>query len=121
VAQACNGQFQIFYKSGADQLEYQPDFMTEMERGIYMLEAKARNEMTDSEVLAKRDAAVKWCRHASDHATSYGGKPWTYLLIPRTLSQRTLQSLALRLSVVRNKREIQMSLSCPSIVYPLSL
>jgi type III restriction enzyme len=76
------GQFQIFYKSGADQLEYQPDFVAEAESEIYMLEPKTRNEMTDLEVLAKRDAAVKWCTNASDHAASYGGKPWKYVLIP---------------------------------------
>jgi type III restriction enzyme len=76
------GQFQIFYKSGADQLEYQPDFVAEAETEIYMLEPKARNEMTDPGVLAKRDAAVKWCSNASDHAASYGGKPWKYVLIP---------------------------------------
>jgi type III restriction enzyme len=76
------GQFQIFYKRGADHPEYQPDFIAEMADMIYMLEPKAANQMMDEEVLAKRDAAVKWCRHASDHARSYGGKPWKYLLIP---------------------------------------
>lgn len=76
------GQFQIFYKSGADQPEYQPDFIAETDSDIYMLEPKARNEMTDSEVLAKRDAAIKWCTLASDHAASYSGKPWKYVLIP---------------------------------------
>jgi len=65
------GQFQIFYKSGADQLEYQPDFVAESGSQIYMLEPKARNEMADPEILAKRDAALKWCDHASDHASSY--------------------------------------------------
>ena len=76
------GQFQIYYKSGADHPEYQPDFVAETDDTIYMLEPKARNEMTDPEVLAKRDVAVKWCKQASDHAASYGGKPWQYLLIP---------------------------------------
>ena len=76
------GQFQIYYKSGADHLEYQPDFVAETEDTIYMLEPKARNEMEDSTVLVKRDAAVKWCAHASDHAKTYGGKQWKYLLIP---------------------------------------
>ena len=47
-----------------------------------MLEAKAKNEMTDPEVLAKRDAAAKWCEYATMHAATYGGKPWKYLLIP---------------------------------------
>ena len=76
------GQFQLFYKSGAEQLEYQPDFVAEAKSGIYMLEPKARNEMTDPEVLAKRDVAVTWCKHASDHAVTYEGKPWKYVLIP---------------------------------------
>ncbi len=47
-----------------------------------MLEPKSRNEMDDAEVLAKRDAAVKWCKQATDHAATHGGKPWRYLLIP---------------------------------------
>ena len=34
------------------------------------------------EVQAKQDAAVQWCRHATHHTVSYGGKPWSYLLIP---------------------------------------
>ncbi|MGE0210082.1 MAG: hypothetical protein AB7S41_00125 [Parvibaculaceae bacterium] len=38
--------------------------------------------MTSSDVLAKRDAAVEWCRHASAHAKCHGGKAWTYALIP---------------------------------------
>ena len=74
-------QFQIFYKSGADQFEYQPDFVAESETTIYMLETKARNEMTDVDVVAKKDVAVTWCKQASDHAKTCGGKPWKYLLI----------------------------------------
>jgi type III restriction enzyme len=46
------------------------------------MEPKARNEINDPEVLAKRDAAVQWCKHASNYAASYSGKPWRYLLIP---------------------------------------
>jgi type III restriction enzyme len=90
------GQFQIYYKSGADHLEYQPDFVAEMDTVIYMLEPKARNEMETPEVLAKRDAAVKWCSHASDHAVSHGGKPWKYLLMPHDViaDNMTLTGLA---------------------------
>ena len=77
-----SGQFQIFYKSDADQAEYVPDFVAETETCIYLLEPKAKNEMKDSDVLAKRDAAVKWCANASQHTAGSGGKPWKYLLIP---------------------------------------
>lgn len=76
------GQFQIFYKSGADHPEYQPDFVAETDNAIYMLEPKAKNQMRDADVLAKQDAAVQWCRHASTHTATYSGKPWQYVLIP---------------------------------------
>jgi len=76
------GQFQIIYKSGGDHPEYQPDFVVETDDAIYMLEPKAKKNMSDTDVLAKQDAAVKWCQHASAHAITCGGKPWTYALIP---------------------------------------
>ncbi len=79
------GQFQIYYKSGADHLEYQPDFVAETAKVIYMLEPKARNELTDPDVLAKKLVAEQWCEHASDYAKSYGGKPWKYALIPHDI------------------------------------
>ena len=65
-----------------DPQEYVPDFVAETETCIYMLEPKARNEMTHPEVLAKKEAAVKWCELATNHASAKGGKPWKYVLIP---------------------------------------
>ena len=90
------GQFQIFYASGADQLEYQPDFVAETAKAIYMLEPKQREKLPDADVLAKRDAAVKWCAHASDHSATCGGKPWRYLLIPHDeiADNMTIEGLA---------------------------
>jgi len=76
------GQFQMFYRSGNDQLEYQPDFVAETADRILMLEPKMATQMQDKDVLAKRDVAVQWCGWATDHAKSYGGKPWQYALIP---------------------------------------
>ena len=76
------GQFQIFYKLGAEHPEYQPDFVAEMEDTIYMLEPKKKTAMQDPDVLAKKEAAVKWCKNASDYAAKHGGKPWVYALIP---------------------------------------
>jgi type III restriction enzyme len=76
-------QFQIYYKSGPDHLEYQPDFVAETADYIYMLEAKAHDEMENTDVLAKKDAAVQWCAHATNYALiKSGGKPWKYVLIP---------------------------------------
>lgn len=76
------GQFQIYYKSGADHPEYQPDFVAETNSYILMLEPKARNQMDAPDVLAKKDAAVLWCKQASDYAMTYHGKQWKYLLVP---------------------------------------
>jgi len=76
------GQFLIFYKQGADHPEYQPDFVAETNDAIYMLEPKASNQMADPVVLAKKEAAIRWCKNASDYALANGGKPWRYVLIP---------------------------------------
>lgn len=79
------GQFQIYYRQGAEHLEYQPDFVAEAESAIYMLEPKASNQMEDPVVLAKRDAAVKWCANASAYSAKSGGKPWKYVLMPHNV------------------------------------
>ena len=76
------GQFQMFYRSGNDHLEYQPDFVAETADRILMLEPKMATQMNDKDVLAKRDVAVQWCGWATEHAATYGGKPWHYALIP---------------------------------------
>lgn len=95
------GQFQIYYKSGADHPEYLPDFVAETDSVIYMIEPKASDQMTDTVVIAKRDVAVKWCKQASDHAKTYKGKPWQYLLIPHNViaENMTLDSLARQFGV----------------------
>lgn len=89
------GQFQIFYKNGADHQEYQPDFVAETSDCIYMLEPKAKNELSDTDVVAKKEAAVRWCINASQHAGTYQGKPWRYSLIPHDAiaENMTLQGL----------------------------
>jgi type III restriction enzyme len=75
------GQFQINYRIGSTYHAYQPDFVAELDDRIVMLEPKARNQMDDAEVLAKRDAAVAWCERATEHSAAHGGKPWSYGLI----------------------------------------
>ena len=76
------GQFQIYYKLGTEQPEYVPDFVVEMDAFILLVETKKRDDLKSEEVVAKAAAAVRWCKHASDHAASVGGKPWHYLLVP---------------------------------------
>jgi type III restriction enzyme len=59
---------------------------------------KMATQMKDADVLAKRDSAVKWCKNASDHARTYDGKQWKYLLIPHDViaENLTLEFLAQR-------------------------
>ncbi len=94
------GQFLIFYKQGADHPEYQPDFVAETKDTIYMLEPKASNQMADPIVLAKKVAAIKWCKNATDYALANGGKPWRYVLIPHNAIavNMTLDGLAKQFS-----------------------
>ena len=56
--------------------------MVETTEQIFMVETKGRIEMEAAEVLAKKEAALKWCGHATVHAKGNGGKPWQYLMVP---------------------------------------
>lgn len=75
------GQFQIIYQDGQQHSEYVPDFVAETHDTIYMAETKARNELSDTVVLAKKKAAEEWCGHATEFNKSLGKKPWKYLLV----------------------------------------
>ena len=92
------GQFQIFYRLGGNHAEYQPDFVAEREGDILMIEVKARADLDDPEVLAKRDVARQWCERASAFLTEHGGKPWQYLMVPHdaVLPNSSLSNLAQR-------------------------
>ena len=89
------GQFQLFYKWGAEQPEYQPDFVAETMGGIYMLEPKSRAELDDDEVKLKQEVAVEWCAHATEYASATGGKPWKYALIPHDVINDNMTVLGL--------------------------
>ena len=90
------GQFQIFYRDGADHQEYQPDFVAEAADTIYMLESKRRSDLGAAEVETKKAAAVQWCQNATAHTATYSGKPWRYVLIPHDViaENMTLEVLA---------------------------
>jgi hypothetical protein len=47
------------------------------------------------------DVAVEWCRRATDHAASYDGKPWTYVLVPHDAiaENMTVEGLARQFAV----------------------
>lgn len=75
------GQFQMEYRLGQDPQEYQPDFVAELTDRIVMLEVKAASELGSEEVQEKARVARLWCKHATQHSQSNGGKPWEYHLI----------------------------------------
>ena len=89
------GDFQIHYSQ--DQ-SYEPDFVVETADGKFLCEPKRASEVLDQVVQSKADAAAVWCENATVHAKTYGGKPWTYLLIPhdQITEQMSLSGLAAR-------------------------
>ncbi len=66
-----------------------------------MLETKQADRIDDSDVIAKRDSAVRWCRRATEYAAEHGGKPWQYVLMPHdaVAENMTIEGLAQRNSV----------------------
>lgn len=84
--------FQIEYKNGD---LYEPDFVVETADAKYLCEPKMASEMEDDTVLAKKEAAERWCKHATQHAQENGGKPWHYALIPHDVitSNRSFDAL----------------------------
>jgi type III restriction enzyme len=97
-----SGQFQLYYRDGADQPEYKPDFVAETSAEILMLEVKARNELQDRVVQAKGQAAATWCAQATAHNASHGGKPWRYALIPHDVIAENMT-----LATLVNRYEVQ--------------
>ncbi len=92
--------FQIHWRCGVEEGDYEPDFVVETKAAKYLCEPKAKNEMTDPVVIAKADAAAEWCHHASE----VSDKPWSYLLIPHDAidSSKTLAGLAATYTYHRN-------------------
>ena len=88
-------QFQIDFRSSE---AYEPDFVAESEGRILIWEVKAEDEMADPTVLAKANAAAKWCKAATKHAAKNHGKPWSYVLVPdnQILANASLDGLVAR-------------------------
>ena len=87
------GDFQIHYRH--DQ-SYEPDFVIETTTRKFLSEPKLASEISDEVVQSKANAAAIWSERATAHAETYGGKPWTYLLIPHNQikEQMSLSGLA---------------------------
>lgn len=72
-------QFNIYWANGSKR--YEPDFIVETADCIYMVETKAKKDLTTEEVQAKKKAAEEYCKNASEYTQTNGGKPWKYHLL----------------------------------------
>lgn len=70
-------QFNIYYDPAATK-RYEPDFIVETEKRIYMVETKAARDVDTEEVRAKAKAAQEYCRAVTEWNADHNGKPWEY-------------------------------------------
>jgi type III restriction enzyme len=76
-------QFNIYWdRTNSEAGRYVPDFVVETHNAIYMVETKARKDMTSEEVIKKKNAALLYCKNATEYNLEHGKKPWKYVLIP---------------------------------------
>ena len=52
-----------------------------LDRVTEVVPPRKGTDVEAADVLAKRDAALAWCRVATEYAEANGGKPWVYVLI----------------------------------------
>ncbi|MCX6280194.1 MAG: DEAD/DEAH box helicase family protein [Bacteroidetes bacterium] len=80
-------QFRIYWLHNSKL--YEPDFVAETADCIYLIETKAANAVDLSEIQAKAQAALKYCKYATEYTAEHGGKPWKYVLIPHDQVTKT--------------------------------
>lgn len=71
------GQFKIHYGNS----QYQPDFVVETDKKIYIVEIKASNRTDDNEVKLKAKAARAYCQNVNSLYEGTGKKQWDYMLL----------------------------------------
>lgn len=76
--------------------DYEPDFVVELSDRKLVCEVKDDDGVEDKVVQAKARGAAAWCEYANRHAAQYGGKLWSYLLVPESdiTDNATLTGLA---------------------------
>jgi len=81
-------QFHVYWKHNSKR--YSPDFVVETADMIYMVETKKEGDIESSDVQEKTQAALQYCKHATNFTTQNGGKPWKYVLIPHNAVQANM-------------------------------
>ncbi|MGY3778788.1 DEAD/DEAH box helicase [Isobaculum melis] len=72
-------EFNITYNHGK---QYEPDFVVETDTRVYLVEVKGEDKLNDSDVIAKKKRAIKYCEVVSNWGRANGFKKWEYLFIP---------------------------------------
>ncbi len=86
-------QFNIWYNNNSDR--YVPDFVAETAEMIYMIEIKAEKDLDDKIVEKKTEAAMNYCRLASEINLKRNEKQWKYVLIPHDKTDSNMSFLRL--------------------------
>jgi type III restriction enzyme len=81
-------QFRIYWDNNSKR--YEPDFVVETADAIYMVEPKSKDKMQDADVIQKKNAALHYCKHATEYNLEQGNKPWKYILVPHDEINRTV-------------------------------
>lgn len=71
--------FNITYNNGKS---YEPDFVIETEKIIYLVEVKGDDKLNDPDVLAKKQKSIEYCKLVSKWAEETGNKKWIHVFIP---------------------------------------
>lgn len=81
-------QFRIYWDNNSKR--YEPDFIVETDDTIFMIEVKRADQTEEDTVLAKKKAAERYCKYASEHTAQHQGKNWKYLILPHNEVTRTV-------------------------------
>ncbi|MCI8761102.1 MAG: type III restriction endonuclease subunit R, partial [Clostridia bacterium] len=72
-------EFDITYNGGRN---YEPDFVIETEKIIYLVEVKRDDMLNDADVLAKKQKSIEYCELVSKWAEETKNKKWIHVFIP---------------------------------------
>ncbi|MDF2433168.1 MAG: type restriction enzyme [Mucilaginibacter sp.] len=81
-------QFRIYWDNNSKR--YEPDFVVETNDAIYMIESKMSSQLDAVDVQAKKVAAERYCKYASEFTAQHQGKKWKYVIIPHNVINRTM-------------------------------
>ncbi|MBI5688307.1 MAG: DEAD/DEAH box helicase family protein [Verrucomicrobia bacterium] len=65
---------------------YSPDFLVRTQTGIWLVETKRQDQLTQADVIRKKTAAVAWCERVNELSPEdRAGRTWNYCLLGEAL------------------------------------